>query len=379
MRPIFSRLSGRSFPIKPWLLSVMIPILAVTACTRYQPLGRGSKVPWAEALSDGRGGPIGSSLYRVGEGDALSVIAERYGVQLASLAVVNNIEPPYILYPGEVLRIPRDGVAPTIRPDPQVSPPIVETALPELREQPPAEPARPRWTPRARPSQEAARPEVRSESAGRRYVVSPGDSLSTIAARHGLRMSELVTANGIEPPYRIRPGQGLVIPPTEADRRRQSPRRPAESQQAGTLLPPPPLSADGFLWPIRGEVISTFEQNSAKGRSGGITIAARKGTPVRAADNGIVAYAGEALRGYGQMILLRHAEGYVTLYAHNDALLVSEGEVVRRGQAIAEVGNSGDVIDSQLHFELRKGTEPIDPAKALAGLPGREVGQLLDF
>ncbi len=145
------------------------------------------------------------------------------------------------------------------------------------------------------------------------------------------------------------------------------------------MVPPPPLSADGFLWPIQGEVISTFEQNSAKGRSGGITIAARRGTPVLAADNGIVAYAGEALRGYGQMILLRHAEGYVTLYAHNDTLLVGEGEVVRRGQAIAEVGSSGDVIDTQLHFELRKGTEPIDPAKVLAGLPGREVGQLQNF
>ncbi|MGI9450106.1 MAG: murein hydrolase activator EnvC family protein, partial [Geminicoccaceae bacterium] len=85
---------------------------------------------------------------------------------------------------------------------------------------------------------------------------------------------------------------------------------------------------------------------------------------------------GEALRGYGQMILIRHAEGYVTLYAHNDALLVAEGDVVRRGQVIAEVGDSGDVGDSQLHFELRRGTEPIDPTKVLAGLPGRQIGLL---
>jgi murein DD-endopeptidase MepM/ murein hydrolase activator NlpD len=205
-------------------------------------------------------------------------------------------------------------------------------------------------------------------------VVGKGESLSAIAAQHGLRLGELVAANGIASPYRIRPGQSLIIPPTEAGRSQHVAAKPSEDLVA--IAPPPPLSADGFLWPVQGDVIGSFEENSGRGRSGGINIAARKGTPVRAADNGIVAYAGEALRGYGQMIMLRHAEGYVTLYAHNDALLVREGDVVERGQTIAEVGNSGDVIESQLHFELRKGTQPVDPTKILAGLPGRVIGKL---
>lgn len=362
------------------LLSVMIPALIMTSCTRYQPLGKGATVPWAKALSAGKGGPIGNNRYRVGEGDALGLIAERYGLRLATLAAANNIESPYVLFPGEVLRIPENVALPTGRPGLRASPPIMETALPSPRQRPPASTTEPRWSPKARPGQESDRPLATAKAAGKRYVVKPGDSLSMIADHHGLRLGELVSANGIEAPYRIKPGQGLIIPPTETDRRRQNnPGRPLGSEQAGPLVPPPPLSADGFLWPIQGEVISTFEQNSAKGRSGGITIAARRGTPVRAADNGIVAYAGEALRGYGQMILLRHAEGYVTLYAHNDALLVGEGEIVRRGQVIAEVGSSGDVVDSQLHFELRRGTKPIDPAKVLAGLPGRQVGQLQNF
>lgn len=329
---------------------------------------------------------MGNDRYRVGEGDVLSVIAERYGLQTASLAATNNIERPYILYPGEVLRIPANRPPPRARQEPQAplsppSPSITQNTLPELGEQRPLETPPPRrWEPRQRSGSEGIRPVARPEPEGKRYVVSSGDSLSTIADRHGLRLGELVTANGLEPPYRIRPGQGLIIPPTEADRRQQASAGQAMgSEQARSLVPPPPLSADGFLWPVQGNVVSSFEQNSAKGRSGGINIAARRGTPVRAADNGIVAYAGEALRGYGQMVLLRHAEGYVTLYAHNDALLVREGEVVRRGQAIAEVGSSGDVVDSQLHFELRKGTEPIDPAKVLAGLPGRNVGQLENF
>lgn len=363
---------------------MMIPSLIATGCTRYKPLGQGAKVPWAKALATGRGGPIGNDRYRVGEGDALGVIAERYGLQTASLAAANNIESPYVLFPGEVLRIPANRPLPTTTQEPlppQPAPPspsITQDVLPELRERRPLETPPPRrWEPRRRLGNEGIRPVARPEPEGKRYVVSSGDSLSVIADRHGLRLGELVTANGLEPPYRIRPGQGLIIPPTEANRRQRAPTGQAiGSEQARSLVPPPPLSADGFLWPVQGSIISSFEQNSAKGRSGGINIAARRGTPVRAADNGIVAYAGEALRGYGQMVLLRHADGYVTLYAHNDALLVGEGEVVRRGQAIAEVGSSGDVVDSQLHFELRKGTEPIDPAKVLAGLPGRQLGWL---
>ncbi len=363
------------------LLSAVIPVLVMTAgCTEYRPLGQGSTVPWAEALSAGDGGPIGNNRYRVGEGDALSVIADRYGIRLAALAAANNIESPYILYPGEVLRIPSTGHFPAKRPDSRRAPPIMQTALPPQRQQPSASPLEPSWLPEARPDSEAAQTLAQPETADQRYVVRAGDSLSTIADRHGLRLGELVAANSIEAPYRISPGQNLVIPPSEVELRRQSPSSQGIGrEQAGPLVPPPPLSADGFIWPIQGEVIGTFEQNSAKGRSGGITIAARRGTPVRAADNGIVAYAGEALRGYGQMILIRHAEGYVTLYAHNDALLADEGEVVRRGQVIAEVGSSGDVIGDQLHFELRRGTEPIDPAKILAGLPGRQIGLLQQF
>lgn len=325
-------------------------------------------MPWAKALTSGSGGPIGNGLYRVGEGDVLGVIAERYGLRLAALAAANNIESPYILYPGEVLRIPGNARLSTEQPVFQASPPPEQPSVAAVPEPP--------RSPKARPNQDSILPKARPEEEGRRYLVKNGDSLSIIAERHGLRLAELVSVNDIEAPYRIKPGQSLLIPLREADRNRQVSSRPLGSETAGSLVPPPPLSADGFLWPVQGEVIGTFEQNSANGRSGGINIAARQGTPVRAADNGIVAYAGEALRGYGQMILLRHAEGYVTLYAHNKAILVKEGDVVRRGQVIAEVGKSGDVTDSQLHFELRKGTEPIDPAKVLAGLPGRQVSWL---
>ncbi len=375
MRTIVSQSPGGLFLVK-LLLFLMIPVVVMTGCTRYQPLGQGSRVPWAKALSADIGGPIDDGHYRVGEGDALSVIAERYGLRLAVLAAANNIQSPYVLYPGEVLRIPGAAVDPAEPERTQAAAPIRQTALPELRREPSVANATPRREPGPRADRETVRPVARPEQPGKRYIVGPGDNLSVVAERHGLSLGELAAANGLEPPFKIRPGQGLIIPASEIERR---PQKQSSPSVAGPLAPPPPLSPEGFLWPVQGEVIGTFEQNSAKGRSGGINIRARRGTPVRAADNGIVAYAGEALKGYGRMILIRHADGYVTLYAHNDVLLAGEGEVVRRGQAIAEVGSSGDVIDSQLHFELRKGSEPIDPTRILAGLPGREIGLLEIF
>lgn len=353
------------------IVATMACAFLLTACTNYRPLHQGARVPWAAALVSTNGGPLEGNRYRVGEGDALSRIAERYDVRLSTLAAANNIQSPYILYPGEVLRVPVEA------PIADRSPEIVQAALP------PAEPLAPptpsSWKRQTTPAPIATAPiePPQPEVEGTEHVVASGESLSVIASRHDLTLGELVSVNDIAPPYRIKPGQKLIIPVTEAQRTRQvRDSQPAGVETSASMAPPPPLSDEGFLWPVDGEMIGNFENDAASGRSGGVNIAARKGTPVRAADNGIVAYAGEALSGYGQMVMLRHAEGYVTLYAHNDAILVREGDVVRRGQSIAEVGDSGDVSGSQLHFELRKGTAPIDPTEVLAGLPGRQIGGL---
>lgn len=336
--------------------------LILSACTTYRPLNQGATVPWAQSLASADEGPMDGNRYRVGEGDALSGIAARYDVRLATLAAANNIEPPYLLYPGEVLRIPEDAPLPARRPE------IIQTNLP------PAAPAAP---PRPAPAEPAWKRQAAPAPEGERYVVASGDSLGLIAVRNGLTLGDLVSVNDLEAPYQIKPGQVLIIPPGEKSvGKGEGVRSRSSLGSAAPMAPPPPLSAAGFLWPVEGELIGNFGQNNSNGRSGGVNIKARKGTPVRASDNGIVAYAGEALSGYGQMVMLRHADGYVTLYAHNDVILVAEGDVVNRGEPIAEVGDSGDVDQSQLHFELRKGTSPIDPTKVLAGLPGRQIGRL---
>jgi murein DD-endopeptidase MepM/ murein hydrolase activator NlpD len=118
-----------------------------------------------------------------------------------------------------------------------------------------------------------------------------------------------------------------------------------------------------FRWPARGRIITGF--GSKTGNGDGIAIAVPEGTPVKAADGGVVAYAGEELKGYGKLVLVRHDNGYVSAYAHNGELNVKRGEKVTRGQTIAKSGATGNVTSPQLHFELRKGSTPVDPTKYL--------------
>ena len=321
-------------------------------------------MPWAKAIAAKEGGPVDDNQYRVEKGDALSSIAQRYDVRLSTLAAANNIQAPYTLFPGEVLRIPEDAPLPERRPEiQQTALPPVETAA---RQAKPAQSTY-SWTRKTSP-----KPVVEGE----RYIVSEGESLALIAVRHKLTLGEIVSANNIEAPYKVFPGQVLIIPNRDAPTARTATAQQEAPASTSEIAPAPPLSEQGFMWPVLGELVGTFEQRGAGGRSGGVNIAARKGAPVRASENGIVAYAGEAVSGYGRLVMLRHAQGYVTLYAHNDSVLVKEGDVVRRGQTIAEVGNSGDVSESQLHFELRKGKAPVDPTDMIAGLPGRQLGQL---
>jgi murein DD-endopeptidase MepM/ murein hydrolase activator NlpD len=190
------------------------------------------------------------------------------------------------------------------------------------------------------------------EAAPVRYAVRPGDTLSGIAGRFDVATADVAAANGIESPYRLSVGQSLEIPG-------------AQTAKAVPDAAPPELTGRGFLWPVDGKVIGGFGVASNGQHHNGINIAARKGAPVVASEDGIVVYASDGIDGYGRMILVRHAEGYITTYAHNATLLVEVGDVVRRGQVIARVGDTGDVSTSQLHFELRRGTKPINPEAVL--------------
>ena len=212
-----------------------------------------------------------------------------------------------------------------------------------------------------------------------------------------MALSRLVQFNGIKPPYTIIVRQVLRLPDSVASPnaaqtaqtpRARAPRPPASnSAKPVATLPsrgssvtvaakppraaipkPPPLSKRKFLLPVRGRLLSRFGSKGRGLRNDGVNIAAPRGTPVRSVENGIVVYSGNALLGFGNMVLLRHANGFMTAYAHNEVISVSRGDTVRRGQVIATVGSSGNVASPQLHFEIRKGKRAIDPLKYLPAL-----------
>jgi murein DD-endopeptidase MepM/ murein hydrolase activator NlpD len=157
------------------------------------------------------------------------------------------------------------------------------------------------------------------------------------------------------------PGKGSAKQP-EVDPTPTASLAPASTAAAPT--DEKPAINPEFRWPVRGRVIQAFKS----GANDGINIAVPEGTSVKAAENGTVVYAGSELKGYGNLVLIRHPNGFTTAYANNGEISVKRGDQVKRGQIIAKSGQSGNVASPQLHFELRKGSTPIDPSSYLAGL-----------
>ena len=254
----------------------------------------------------------------VRRGDSLYKIARSYGVPLRDLITFNRLRPPYEIFPGQRLRLP----------------------------------------------------------GAKAHTVRRGDTVGAIARRYGVTVGRLAAANRIEPPYRIYPGQTLRLPGTEVATRQRVQKRPASPgrmksrpPRAVALAPPAPRAGKRFLWPVAGPVAVGFGSRGRGLRNDGINILARRGTGVRAAENGVVAYSGNAVRGFGNLVLIKHAGGWMSAYAHNDVLLVRTGQRVRRGETISRVGSTGNVSRPQLHFELRRGRQAVDPLRYL--LPAR--------
>ncbi|MGJ3259025.1 MAG: peptidoglycan DD-metalloendopeptidase family protein [Rhodospirillales bacterium] len=291
---------------------------------------------------------IGASAVKVGPGDTVYALSRRHRVPVPAIIRANGLEPPYLLNVGQRIELPR----------------------------------------------------------GQQHQVTPGDTLYSIAQRYDAVMYELARLNGIAAPYTVKVGEVLVIP--EGDRapapESQQASKPASApvRETASATPPPakpetpetpprqmarasggiaggdinvvpprkppapvpPPAArtgKGFVWPVRGPLMSNYGAKTGGLRNDGINIIAPEGTPVVAAENGVVAYAGNEIRGFGNLILIKHADGYVTAYAHNRDLLVKRGQRVRRGEKIATVGQTGSVSRPQLHFEIRKGRRPRNP------------------
>jgi murein DD-endopeptidase MepM/ murein hydrolase activator NlpD len=243
------------------------------------------------------------------------------------------------------------------------------------------------------------------------YVVRSGDSLYGISRQYKVKLADLQRYNGIQDVRRVKPGTVLKIPadagsaasaaytgepaPAAADpatpRVTQSVNPPTILNTGAGRLPPeggekkvvalnqPSSATDAspagagapgtgsvadtakLRWPAQGKIIAGFGQRPDGTHNDGVNLAVPMGTDIHAAEGGVVAYAGNELKGYGNLILLRHDNGWVTAYAHSEELLVRRGDKVKRGQVIARAGKTGQVDQPQIHFELRQGQRPVDP------------------
>jgi murein DD-endopeptidase MepM/ murein hydrolase activator NlpD len=290
----------------------------------------------------------------VGQGETLETVARKNNVPVTALMDINGVTSTTAIRPGQRLVIPRyvSGGAPQ-----QVAAPVPQTAA-------------------------------------NSHVVAPGESLIGIARGHGVTLSALARANNIKPYDAVTIGQRLAIPgggQKVAMHQAPAPKvaqprtvpvdkvaavpaqtahvaKPDVHDETESVIKADPAGAmPSFRWPVKGRIIAGFGQRPNGTQNDGINLAVPEGTPVKAAEDGTVAYAGNELKGYGNLVLIRHANGFVSAYANASNIAVKRGDTVKRGQVIAHAGQTGNVTSPQLHFEIRKGSTPVDPAKYLSG------------
>lgn len=273
-------------------------------------------------------------MHVVRPGETLYSIAWEAGYDYRDVAAWNGITPPYLIKPGQVIRLePPAGGRPTTTSSSSSSSSTTTAAA-------------------AAPS-------------GTMHTVARGETLYRIARRHGLSVRDLAAWNGLSPPYTIRPGQRLRLSPpsdrqagpSDADNKTASARATEPKPVPAREAPQRSTLSGGWIWPAEGKLLARFDP---KNGNKGIDIGGQIGQAVLAAASGTVVYQGSGLRGYGQLIIIKHNSDFLSAYAHNDEIYVKEGDVVKQGQKIAAMGNTGtDRV--KLHFEIRSRGVPVDP------------------
>jgi murein DD-endopeptidase MepM/ murein hydrolase activator NlpD len=281
----------------------------------------------------------GGTFVTIGPGENINVIANRYGVPASAILSANKLSNASQAVPGRQVVIPVYNAAGTQSAATQPRAPLGQGRL-RLAE-----------TAKSVPAKQAELP---------KQPIRPGPTLA--------KAEPFSAPRPLEP---IKTAKAEMQPIPEPKAWAPQPAAPAPKQEAVQTAKEPEQTASlptgagaDFRWPARGRVISGFGGSAG---NEGINIALPEGTPVKAAESGTVAYAGSEVKGYGNLILVRHDNGFVSAYAHNGEISVKRGDKVRRGQVIAKSGQTGNVTSPQLHFEIRKGSTPVDPIPHLQG------------
>lgn len=280
----------------------------------------------------------------VAPGDTLYSLAQMYGTTVDALARENNLSVPYALSVGQKLKVPvekESGAVQTV-----------------------AVPADANTTTRVELSE---------------ITVAAGDTLYSLSRRYSVPVNDLAVMNNLSVPFALSVGQKLKVPDLSSAPVRSVATTKVDSATVPVAKPKEKISSDPtqklptigarssskFSWPVRGRVLSAYGAKGDGLFNDGINIAAARGTTVDAAENGVVAYAGNEVKGMGNLIIIQHSGGWMTVYAHLDSMTVRRGNKVSVGQKIGTVGETGKVDEPQLHFEIRKGTKAYNPSTYL--------------
>jgi murein DD-endopeptidase MepM/ murein hydrolase activator NlpD len=326
---------------------------------------RPASQPARTAMAAPRPHAASNTVITIHSGETIAVLSRRYGVSIAEIIQANRLPSPNSLKIGQQIVIPHTAAA--------------QATQVAARETHPAPVSAP----------------TRAPAYGGFHVAGPGDTLNKVARRYRVSVVDLARANRMTTHTQLYLGQRLVLPahvaPPVQAAEAVAPRQPTvpvqkaapvQHQQVATREPehtanlasatatPEPegrreVGGPVFRWPVRGRIVAAFGAKPNGQQNDGINIAVPEGTPIKAAGEGEVAYAGNELKGYGNLILVRHPNGFVTAYAHASELLVKRGDKVKRGQIIAKSGRTGSISSPQLHFEIRKGSTPVDPTPYL--------------
>lgn len=402
---------AKAEPVKPVLDRTSTGTIRPAPIKTDVPVPKAVSAP-PSATSDGWVAE-GGRLVTLKEGESLGVISDRYGVPVEAIVNVNGFADANSVKAGQRVIVPvyvyaRDK---SEKPKPVAAAPVEKTPAPK---QAPADnvavlPKQPRLKEKE-PQAEDRRNDAKVATADRGvYTVVSGDSLYAIARKNGTTTDALRQANRLDKSATLKIGQKLRIPSgSVASAPRTDPvntgstpsakpvanaatpapkankpvakvEKPAEEKPLAVYTPPkrdgkelkaaaaasdeqaPDTTGIGKMrWPVRGRVISSYGSNGE-----GIDIAVPQGTAVKAAENGVVIFAGDGLKDFGKTVLVRHADGKVTVYGHTSEITVKRGDTIRRGQEIARSGMTGNADTPKLHFEVRENSDPVDPQKYL--------------
>jgi murein DD-endopeptidase MepM/ murein hydrolase activator NlpD len=375
--------------------------------TPIQPVYRAKK-PKAALVDDTAEAVSAGKTVQVGAGMTLASIARRNGVSVPDLIAANNLQAPFTVRQGQVLLVPAGQVAAAkprlIQPEEQVADVYVAPKAPKkinfnqtaaLDDTTADEPV--------------VQKPIKKLTGGTNYTVASGDTLYSVARKFGVSPFAIADANGFAHNSALPLGEQIRVPGTKSkiapavvadnamltatpvkkkskiileeektqadassepaigeEQPQQVATKPAVKLKEPVASPATTSTAMNLRWPVKGKIISGYGPKPDGLKNEGINIAVPEGTSIRAANDGVVAYAGNELKGYGNLVLVRHAGGYVTAYAHAKQLMVKRGDTVKRGDVIALAGQTGAVTSPQVHFEVRKGAAALDPLKYIS-------------